>query len=162
MYGAIVFLHVAGVFVFLLAHGASANVAFQLRGERNPDRLRALLDLSIWSYIGMWIGLLLLLLTGIVAGFMGDYWGRGWIWAASVLFVALFGFMGGYGSRYYSRVRTAVGLKPYRRTDQVELGEVASEQELAALLNSNRPFILSVVGLVGLLIIQWLMMFKPF
>src|SRR5262245_16299916 len=129
MYGAIVFLHVAGVFILLLGHGGSANAAFQLKRERNLDRLRALLDLSIVSYSGMYPGLLLLLRTGTIAGFMGSHWGRGWIWASIILLVALIVFMGTYGSRYYGRVRTAVGLKPYRRTDQMPLESVASEQE---------------------------------
>ena len=30
----------------------------------------------------MYVGLLVLLAAGIVAGFMGDHWGRVWIWAA--------------------------------------------------------------------------------
>lgn len=162
MYVPMVYLHVAGVFIFLLAHGASANAAFSLKGERNPERIRALLDMSVWSYIGMYVGLLLLLITGIIAGFMGSFWGRGWIWAAIILLVAIFIFMGMYGSRYYSEVRKAVGLQPYRRTSQVTLGEVKSEEEIAALLNSNRPIILTLVGIGGLLIILWLMMFKPF
>lgn len=162
MYGAIVYLHVVGVFILLLAHGGSANAAFQLKRERNPDRLRALLDLSVLSYMGMYIGLLLLLVTGVIAGFMGSYWGRGWIWASIVLLVALAAFMGIYGSSYYGRVRTAVGLKPYRRTDQMPLGHMASEQELDTLLRSNRPLILTIIGVLGLLIILWLMMFKPF
>ncbi len=162
MYGTIVYLHVAGVFLFLLSHGGSANVAIQLKHERNPDRIRALLDLSVWSYIGMYIGLLLLLITGIVAGFMSSAWGRGWIWASIILLVVMVVPMGLLGSNYYGKVRTAVGLQPYRRTAQVELGPVASETELAALLNSNRPLILTAIGLGGLLIILWLMMFKPF
>lgn len=158
----LVYLHVAAVFVFLLAHGASAGVAFKLRGERNPDRIRALLDLSVGSYIGMWVGLLALLITGIISGFLGNWWGRGWIWASIALLVAVFVIMGLYGSRYYGRVRTAVGLQPYRRTDQVTLGEVQSDEEIAALLNTNHPLILALIGFGGLLIILWLMMFKPF
>ena len=55
MYGAIVFLHVAGVFIFLLGHGGSANAAFQMKHERDPDRLRALLDMSVRSFIGMYL-----------------------------------------------------------------------------------------------------------
>ena len=162
MYGAIVYLHVAGLILFLLGHGGSANAAFQIKHERNPDRLRALLDLSVWSYIGMYVGLLLLLVTGIIAGFMGNYWGKGWIWASIILLVALFVIMGVYGSAYYGKVRTAVGLQPYRRTEQMTLVNAASAQELDALLNSNRPIILAIVGVLGLLIILWLMMFKPF
>ena len=162
MYGAIVFLHVAGVFIFLLGHGGSANAAFQMKHERDPDRLRALLDMSVRSFIGMYLGLLLLLVTGVIAGFMGHHWSRGWIWAAIVLFVALLVFMAAYGSSYYGSVRTAVGLKPYRRTDQMPPGETVSEQELDALLRSNRPIMLTVIGVLGLLVILWLMMFKPF
>ncbi len=162
MYGFMVYLHIASVFLFLLGHGASVNVALILRRERNLDRIRALLDLSLYSYLGLMVGLVLLLLTGIIAGFMGSHWGRWWIWASLVLLIALFVFMSVYGAQYYSRIRIAVGLKPYRRTDQVPLGAVQSEAELATLLNSNRPMILMLVGVLGLLIILWLMMFKPF
>lgn len=162
MYGYMIYLHVASVFVFLLAHGASANVAFQLKRERNPDRIRALLDVSVWSYAGMSVGLVLLLLSGIIAGFIGNYWGRGWIWVSIGLLIAIFVLMALLGSAYYGRVRTAVGLQPYRRTDQVQLGPVQSEAEIAALMNTNRPVILTIIGVGGLLVILWLMMFKPF
>jgi hypothetical protein len=39
MHGLMVFLHVLGAFVFVLAHGASALVAFRLRTEREPGRV---------------------------------------------------------------------------------------------------------------------------
>lgn len=61
MYGAIVFLHVAGVFIFLLGHGGAANAAFQMKHERDPDRLRALLDMSVRSFIGMYLILWLMM-----------------------------------------------------------------------------------------------------
>ena len=38
MYSWIVFVHVLGVFGFLLAHGAAAVVAFRLRGEREDRK----------------------------------------------------------------------------------------------------------------------------
>ena len=162
MQSVLIYLHVTGVFIFLLAHGGSANVAFQLKHERNPDRIRALLDLSVWSYIGMYVGLLVLVITGIINGFLGNYWGKGWIWVSIALLAAVFVVMGTYGSRYYGKVRAAVGLRPYRRTDQVTLGAVKSEDEIAALLNTNHPLILTLIGLGGILVILWLMMFKPF
>ena len=49
LYPWIVFLHVAGVFLFFMAHGTSMAVGFRLRQERDPARVRALLDLSSWS-----------------------------------------------------------------------------------------------------------------
>ncbi len=46
MYRWLIFLHVLGVFGFLLTHGASAIMTLQLRKERDLMRIRALLDLS--------------------------------------------------------------------------------------------------------------------
>jgi hypothetical protein len=40
------YVHLAGVFGFLAAHGVSAGVGLKLRRERDPVRARALLDLS--------------------------------------------------------------------------------------------------------------------
>ena len=37
-----------------------------------------------------------------------------------------------------------------------------SADELAVLLDSRRPDVIALVGVLGLLILIWLMMFKPF
>ena len=50
MYPWLVFVHLLGLFGFLLAHGASSSAAFALRRERNLERVRALLELSANSY----------------------------------------------------------------------------------------------------------------
>lgn len=68
MYEFVIFLHVVGVFLFLLAHGASNAVAFALRKERNMERVRALLMLSPSTFGMMYGGLLLILITGLVGG----------------------------------------------------------------------------------------------
>lgn len=85
MYRWIVFNHVARVLVFLRAHGASAVVSFRLKNERDPERLRALLDLSSASIgsIATWIPLGVVILTGVVLGFMGGWWGQWWIGSQS-------------------------------------------------------------------------------
>ena len=82
MYGWIVLLHVLGAFIFAAAHGVSMVTDFQLRGARERPRQVALLDASGAGVGAMYIGLLILLAGGIWAGFAGDHWGRGWIWAA--------------------------------------------------------------------------------
>jgi uncharacterized membrane protein len=163
VYDLIKFLHVISVFLFLLSHGASANVSFQLKHERKPDRIRALLDLSSWSFVGMGIGFLLLLITGIIDAFDPAWVGRnGWIWLSIGLLVAITVSMSILGSAFYTKVRAAVGVQPYSRSDKQPLGEVKSEEEIAKLLNTNQPIILSLIGFGGILIIAYLMMFKPF
>jgi hypothetical protein len=150
-----VFLHIAGVFAFLVAHGVSVGVAFRLRGERDPRRIMALLDLSSWSISLMYIGILLLLTGGIVAGFVGDWWGSGWIWVSLGTLIVVIIAMYVVASGYYKRLRLIVGA-------MADGSQAISEEQLAGLLEGPRPWILAVIGFGGLLFILYLMLFKPF
>lgn len=150
-----VFLHIAGAFVFLVAHGVSMGVSLQLRQERDPRRIMALLDVSSTSISGLYVGLVLLLTGGVVAGFVGDWWGQGWIWVALGTLVVVMILMYALASNYYKRLRLIVGA-------MAEGSEAVSEERLAELLSGPRPVILAVTGFGGLLFILYLMLFKPF
>jgi len=162
MYPWLVFLHVIAIFGFLLAHGASASVSFRLRSERNLDRLRALIELSAGSYGVMYASLGLLLLTGIIAAFMGNWWGRGWIWLSLGLLVAIMVAMTALGSRYYTQVRKAVGVEYMEGMKMQPPLDPASPEVIDALLARGRPMLIAVIGFGGIAVIAWLMMFKPF
>ena len=71
MYNAWVFIHLAGVFGFLLAHGVSVSVLFRLQKERNPERVNDLIALSGSSIRMFYVSLGVLVAGGIVAGFVG-------------------------------------------------------------------------------------------
>jgi len=162
MYPWLVFLHVLGVFGFLMAHGVSAGVAFALRRERNLERVHALLNLSS-SSLGILHGSIsLLFVTGIIVGFMGQWWSRGWIWLSLGLLVAIYVYMGIAASGFYGKVRKATGLAYMDGFKSRPPAEPASAEEIDALLGRARPMRLAVIGFGGLLIIAWLMMFKPF
>lgn len=158
------FVHILGAFLFLLAHGGSMMMAFRLRRESEPPRLQAVLELSGASYPLMGISLLVLLASGIVAGFVGNFWIRGWIWVSLGLLVAISVAMTPLGSLYYGRVRKAVGLPYFERMKEHPAGKPASKAEIAAVLDGalTRAIVLAVIGFVGLAVILWLMMFKPF
>ncbi len=162
MYDVVVFLHVVGVFGFLLAHGVSVAMAFALQRERKLERIHAVLDLSSGSFGVMTVSLLLLLITGIIAGIMGNWWGRGWIWLSLGLLVAIWMIMGFFGSRHYAGIRKATGFPYLEYGKQRPAGEPASPEAMAELLARPRPMLLAVTGVGGLVIILWLMMFKPF
>lgn len=160
--GWIVFLHVAGTFMFVAGHGVSMFVAFRVRTERDRTRIAALLDLSAGSLAVAGIGLLVLLVSGILAGIVLGSFGKWWIWISLALFVVIGGAMTPLGTIHYSRVRAAIGqrtrnLKP-ADPDPVPV----SDAELDAMLTSNRPQALLSVGGGGFLVILWLMMFRPF
>ena len=160
LYPWIVLLHVVGAFVFAIAHGVSGFAAFAMRAARHePDRVKVLLEISGYSLGVMYVGLLMLLIGGIWAGISGDHFGRGWIWAAIVVLVVVIGAMYAMASRHYALVRNAVGLPSI--VDKAPTGP-ASAEVLAGLLDTRRPEILVTIGGVGLLVLLWLMVVKPF
>ena len=155
-------LHVVGAFGFVLAHGASAFAAIRIRSEREPSRVAALLDLSSTSFGLMYTSLTVLLTAGVAAGFIGGFWGRAWIWAAIAVLLVVIGAMYPLGSQHYATVRRAVGIKAYNDPKDAPPPEPLAAPELAPLLTSSRPFLLTAVGGIGLLVILWLMVMKPF
>jgi len=144
-------VHLVGVLGFLAAHGATAAVAGRLRRERDPARIRSLLGLSRATRPWMYASLIVLLVGGIVDGFLGHWWGAGWIWVALILLALMLVAAFPLAVPYYVRVRRAV-------TEDAD----TSPEELAALLSSPRPIVIAAVETVGLLAIVWLMVLKPF
>ena len=161
MYEWIVLLHVLGAFIFVAAHGISMATAFRLRAESERDRQVALLDASAWGVGAMYVGLLLLLVGGIWAGFAGNHWGSAWIWAAIGTLVVVIVVMYAVATPFYGRMRAAAGIGQWaERRDRYK--PPATEADLAMLATSNVPFILATVGGIGLLVLIWLMVLKPF
>lgn len=157
----LVFAHILGAFTFVLAHGVSMFVALRVRNERDQARVAALLDLSKSAVTIAAFAVLFLLLTGIAAGFVGSYWGQRWIWASIAILVLLWGYMSFRGTRYHDDVRHAVGsvgLYDKKGTEPPPADPAA----LAALLASQRALELAAVGGIGLVVILYLMAFKPF
>jgi hypothetical protein len=159
VYNWIVYLHIAAGFGFFIAHGVAMFVGFALRSESAPERIKALLDLSQRTLGMLYICLVLILLTGIGAGFVGSWWGRGWIWASLVLLIVVLVLMMVRGSRFYASVREAVGAPVYGK---MSTPPPTSPEELERLLKSPRPFELAAIGGIGFLVLLWLMVFKPF
>jgi plastocyanin/uncharacterized membrane protein len=149
-----VFLHIAGAFGFLMAHGVSAYVTLRLPKERDPARVSQLLELSASSVGFMWNSIGLLLIGGIAAGFTGQFWGQGWIWAAIVILVVVMAAMYAMGTTWAKRLRTISSA-------MVGGTEAVSRSQFEEILRSKRPYTIAAIGFVGLLAILWLMIFKP-
>ena len=142
MYRWIVFVHIASVLGLLLVH--PVTVAFHLKQERNDTRIRELLEVSEAASILRWIFFGITLASGIVLGFMGSFWGTFWIWAALVVFIAIAVVMNVCGGRTIDRI-----------------ADTRDDAEMERLLTRFRPGILAVTGAGGLLLILYLMLFKP-
>jgi hypothetical protein len=110
----------------------------------------------------MYFSLLVLLVSGITSGFLGRWWGQGWIWVSLGLLIAIVAAMSAIGSRTYGAARKASGLPYFEKGKQNPPIEPASAEEIDAILTAGKPVLLTVIGAGGLAVIAWLMMFKPF
>jgi 4-hydroxybenzoate polyprenyltransferase len=142
MYRWIVFIHIASVLGLLLVH--PVTVAFHLKQERDDTRIRELLEVSEAASTLRWVFFGLTLLSGVVLGFLGSWWSTVWIWAALAIFVLIGVVMNLYGGRMIDRI-----------------ADTRDNIEMERLLSRFRPWTLAVTGTGGLLVILYLMLFKP-
>ena len=165
LYPWVVFVHVVAILLFFIAHGTAMAVGFRLKRERDPDRVRALLDLSSWSLgIAPSIAFLVGLLAGIAAGIMGGWFGQAWIWIALVLLVVVTAYMTPMVAARLNVIRSAAGtqaMNPFSRKPPAPAA-AHDPAELSRLLEAWNPAPAAIIGLSSFIVILWLMLFKPF
>lgn len=161
LYGSVVFTHMATVLLFFIAHGTSMAVAFKLKQETDPARVRALVELSRFS-LGppATVMILIGLATGILAGFMGNWWGSWWIWISLGLLIVVGGAMTPLATFRLVAIREAAGGAPPPKDG----GDPppADPDRMRELIADWRPLPVATLGLTGFLVILWLMYAKPF
>jgi plastocyanin len=149
-----VFLHLIGVFGFLISHGVSMSVSYRLRTERDPRRVSELLQFSASSVQGLYISLAVLLASGIVAGFLGHWWNQGWIWGGLVVLILTTLAMYWTARPYYRRVGLVARAKAEGQT-------AVTDQQFDQVLRAPVAIWVILIGVVGLLAILYFMLFKP-
>jgi amino acid transporter len=148
------FLHVVGVLGFVMFHGVSIVVAFRLRKERDRVRIAELLQFSGSSVLGMYVSLGVLILFGVIAGFALDWWRFWWIWISLGILVATLVEMWALARPYYQQLKDAIQLRPSGVPRK-------SNEELDQLLRSRVSTFTAVWGIAALVVITWLMIWKP-
>jgi plastocyanin len=153
-----VFVHLAGVFVFLALHGVSIWVTVRLRTERDPRRVSELIQLSSSTIQPFYWSLGLLVAAGVVAGFVGHLWSHlstsAFMWAALIVLILTSVAMTRIASPYYRRV----GLVARAKAE----GETAvTDEQLDQVLRSSPSTWVMAIGAVALAVILYLMLFKP-
>jgi uncharacterized membrane protein len=149
-----VFIHLAGVFGFLLAHGASVSALFRLRKERDREKIRQLIQFSGSTVRFFYVSLLALVVGGVGAGLQAHWFKQKWIWEAIVVLVVVTVLMFIVARPYYRRVAEATELRP-SGVPRV------SDEDLVLRLKSATPVVVALLGFGGLAAILWLMIFKP-
>src|SRR5437899_2384059 len=141
------FFHIVGIGAFLLGHGVSAGSSLMLMRD-SADAVRApLLRASIQSAAVSYPALLVIVATGVWMGFLQNWWHSGWIWGGIATLVVVIVVMSAMSVPYH-KARDAANAKP--------------PTDLEPELKRARPLELAVVGAIGLLVLFFLMVFKPF
>ncbi len=127
----------------MLSHGAPAIVSFRL-SSTNSETTRLYVNLARDRLIVLSMGatLGLVLSTGISMGFLGGYWNRGWVWATLVSAVVITFSMSFLGRRQFDRTLKAL--------------------EAGSGVQKGMPRLTAAIGFIGLFLILWLVLFKPF
>jgi hypothetical protein len=148
-------LHLAGVLVFVGAHGVSMFVMYRIRGERDRQRIAELITFSGTTTRPMYIGLAILTVGGVGLGITLHVFSQWWLWIAIGILLITIGLMSGLAKPYFRRITAACEIRP-SGVPRV------SDEELEQLLRSGEATVISLIGIVGLLSILYLMIFQPF
>lgn len=155
MYRAWVFVHLIGVVGFLVTHGVSMWALFAVRaagGDR--DRILEWCETSKRTLKPMYISFVVLLLGGIAAGIDASRFAEGWLLASLVLLLVLTASMSMVASPHMKRLREGC-------TRWADGTYTLTDDELQAVLDGPATTITVVSGSGGLLVILYLMVFKP-
>jgi hypothetical protein len=155
----IVYLHLFAAFVYMLVHGVEAAVMWHFSREADPERsltfFNSLPRLTLLRVVFAW-----LVISGLVAGFMVPWWRQGWMWTSLAILIVMGVLMNRFGNAYFNQIARTAGGAIHEKNH-----ETNAHTGLEAFHKARRswhPPGVTVIGLVGLGLILWLMMFKPF
>jgi hypothetical protein len=155
----IVIAHVFFAIVAFAAHGVSAFASFRVKRSSDRVALTTLLDLSGTSLVTAGVALLLVVVFGIWAAMMGGHFSRAWPWVAIGVLVVVTFAMTPLAANPMRAMRAVLGMGKDKSGAPLTPG---TDAELAAAQEKLRPEATMAVGVIGLLLLVWLMEAKPF
>jgi hypothetical protein len=158
VYRWLLFLHIAMVLGFMLAHGVQVMIMLKQRSEPDPERNLALFDI-LPDVLALRILLVSVVATGFLLVAALSVWDRWWIWLSlsllALIWIAMYRFGGAYYTLLEEAATRAIGAR----------GRPSEADAAAAFARARRawyPAALAVTGLGGIAVILWLMVFQPF
>ncbi len=155
----LVFLHVAAVLGFMLAHGVQVTAMWKMRWEPDPEQNLTLLNVLPGLTL-VRVMLAAVVISGLLVAFTGSWWDAGWLWLSLLILAVVAVAMWRYGGGYYGLIQDAATKALEARDDPAS--QPAAQQTFDAARRSWHPMGMTVIGLGGVGVILWLMMFKPF
>ena len=149
----LLYLHILSVLALLGTHGVSMTVLYAIRKERDRARILSLVQLSGQAIIPMYVSILAIVVFGSWIAFRLHLWGKTWIWLSIAVLVATIVLMGFTARPYFAKVKEACQMRP-SGVPRI------SDEELAEVVGSPKAHLITAIGLIGLLSILYMMVFK--
>lgn len=148
-------LHIGSALAFVAAHGASMAVLYVIRNQRDRSRIVTALDAASATTVPMYAALLAVVGTGFWMAFLEtSLFGERWFWLSLILLVLTGVLMFFIAKPFAERIRDACAMR------ESGVPRVADE-ELSEILRSRRTHLIAAIGVVGLALILYLMIFRP-
>ncbi len=148
------YAHIASAFLLMASHGVSMVVMYRIRRERDRAKIMTLVTLSGETILPMYVSIGLILVTGGLASLQAERYAQWWFWVALFLLIVVIGLMTATAKPYFEKIKAACEVRPsgVPRISDEELGEI---------LTSGTAHLITAIGVGGLLVILYLMIFKP-
>ena len=154
-YAWILWLHIASGLGFMAIHGASMVVPYVIRRETDRKRIESLMSFSAKTVVPMYISLLAVIGTGLWLGFVLPGWmTQAWYWASLGLLLLITMLMFFVARPFGRKVLAACEMRPTGVPRH-------SDAELRQILGSQRTNVITAMGVIGIALILWMMVFKP-
>jgi hypothetical protein len=149
------FLHLVGIFGFLICHGVSIFVLYRIRNvQLDRVKIGELISFSGLTTMPMYVSLLVLIVGGVGTGITIKAFSQLWLWVSIAILLITVVLMAAVASPYFKKITAACEVRPSgvpRKADE----------ELDALLHDRTATLITTIGSVGLVAILYLMIFKP-
>lgn len=157
----ILYLHLLSVLLFMLAHGVQVHVMWRLRTVDDPERSLGVFE-SLPNLLAMRLLLAAVIVTGFASAILVPAWlSRGWLWGSLMILLGITWAMRRWGGGYFDIVETAAKEALAARGEAADNKAEISTRFGAARRTWHLAGV-TVIGLGGLAVILWLMIFKPF
>lgn len=153
----LVFVHVLSALLFMLAHGVQVTVSWKKRWEPDPVRHLALFE-ALPDVRWLRYTLLGVVASGFLMVALLNIWTRAWIWGSLAVLGVIWLLMYRWGADYYnSTEQMAEALMAAAGTD----AEPAARKAFDSARLSWLVPAMTAVGIGGVGIVLWLMVFRP-
>jgi hypothetical protein len=153
----LLFIHIGAVLVFMLAHGVHVAVTWKKRWVADPATNLTLFE-ALTNSLPLRAAMAAMIVSGLLLTAALNLWSQPWIWLSLAILAAIWLTMWRWGGEFYNLIQ---------ETAERAIATVGTPGEATARAEFDRARFswlvpaMTVVGIGGVALVLWLMIFRP-